>query len=488
MMKYLQNLGKSLMLPVAVLPAAAVLMGIGHWIDSFFEADSRFAAFLISGGDAILSSLAILFAVGVAIGMTKAKDGAAALSGLVGYLVITKVLESESVASLLQIDLSQVDMAFDNIENVFIGILAGLISAALYNRFNHVSLPDAFAFFSGKRLVPILTAATMLLVSIAVLFVWPVVYGWLVSFGTMISNLGAAGAGLYGFFNRLLIPTGLHHALNNVFWFDVAGINDIGNFWDGNGEPGVTGRYMAGFFPIMMFGLPAAALAMYHTARTKQRKQAASLLMAVGFASFFTGVTEPLEFSFMFLAPVLYFVHAVLTGLSLFIAAAFQWTAGFTFSAGFVDYFLSFRLPLANQPYMLILQGLAFAVVYYFLFRFLIVKLDLKTPGRQDDNELAEEPTTNPESANEAKDKHTLMAETIYTHLGKKENIDSIDNCATRLRLEIQDMDKVNQDGIKKTGVPGVQQVSKNNLQIIVGTQVQAVADALQKLYNEDKS
>lgn len=487
MFKYLQNLGKSLMLPVAVLPAAAVLMGIGHWIDSFFENESRIAAFLQSGGGAILDSLPILFAVGIAIGMTKAKDGAAALSGLVGYLVITLVLSTDSVAALLQIEVDQVDMAFDNIANVFIGIIAGIVSATIYNRFSHVTLPDAFAFFSGKRLVPILTAAAMLLVSLIVLFIWPIVYGWLVSFGTMISNLGAAGAGLYGFFNRLLIPTGLHHALNNVFWFDVAGINDIGNFWDGNGELGVTGRYMAGFFPIMMFGLPAAALAMYHTAKTKQRKQAASLLMAVGFASFFTGVTEPLEFSFMFLAPVLYVVHAALTGLSLFIAAAFQWTAGFTFSAGFIDYFLSFRLPLANQPYMLLLQGLAFAVVYYFLFRFLITKLDLKTPGRQDESEFAEGEGNNSSSANLEKDKHTLMAETIYEHLGKKENIDSIDNCATRLRLEIHDMGKVDQEGIKKTGVPGVKQVSKNNLQIIVGTQVQAVAEALQKLYNEDK-
>ncbi|MED4475099.1 N-acetylglucosamine-specific PTS transporter subunit IIBC [Oceanobacillus caeni] len=487
MMKYLQNLGKSLMLPVAVLPAAAVLVGIGYAIDpEGMGSGSIIAAFLISAGNAILNFIPILFAVGVAIGMTKAKDGPAALSGLVGYLVVTTVLATDNVANLLQIKVESVNMAFENIDNVFIGIISGLIAAALYNRFSHVKLPEALAFFSGKRLVPILTAATMLVVSMILLFVWPAVYSALVSFGEAISSLGAIGAGLYGFFNRILIPTGLHHALNNVFWFDVAGINDIGNFWNGEGTPGITGRYQAGYFPIMMFGLPAAALAMYHTAKSKRKKQAASLLMAVAFASFLTGVTEPLEFSFMFLAPVLYVVHAVLTGISLFIAATFHWTAGFSFSAGLIDFLLSSRLPLANNPYMLILLGLVFAVIYYFLFRFLIIKFDFKTPGREDDDE--EEVLVGETAPNTTgKDKYAMMAEAIYEGFGGDENVISVDNCATRLRLEVKDMDAVDQKKIKATGVPGINVVGKHSIQVIVGTQVQAVADEVHKLRKKDE-
>lgn len=478
MMKYLQNLGKSLMLPVAVLPAAAILMGIGYAIDSEgWGSGNPFAAFFIGAGSSILDFIPILFAVGVGIGMTKEKDGPSALSALVGYLVITKLLSPESVANLQQIPVEEVNIAFNGIKNVFIGILSGGISAALYNRYSKVKLPDALAFFSGKRLVPILTAAVMLVVSLVMLFVWPFIYTALVSFGEFISGLGAFGAGLYGFFNRILIPTGLHHALNNVFWFDVAGINDIKNFWSGEGELGITGRYQAGFFPVMMFGLPAAALAMYHTAKTKRKKQAASLLLAGGLAAFLTGVTEPIEFAFMFLAPVLFFVHAILTGISLAIAAMFEWTAGFGFSAGLIDFVLSSQLPLANKPYMLIVQGLVFAVIYYFIFRFLIVKLNLKTPGREDDD-VADEQIVQSGS----KDRFGVMAETIYSALGGDDNVVSVDHCATRLRVEVKDMDVVDQNKIKTTGVPGINVVGAHNIQVIVGPQVQAVADEVKKI------
>ena len=322
----------------------------------------------------------------------------------------------------------------------------------------------------------------MLVVSLILLFIWPIVYSGLVSFGEAISNLGALGAGLYGFFNRILIPVGLHHALNNVFWFDVAGIDDIAKFWSGDGEKGITGRYQAGYFPIMMFGLPAACLAMYHTAKTKRKKQAASLLMAGAFAAFLTGVTEPIEFSFMFLAPVLYVVHAVLTGISLFIAASFEWTAGFGFSAGLIDFLLSQGLPLANQPWMLMVQGLVFAVIYYFVFRFLIVKLNLKTPGREDDDEEVVEAET--ESTPTTGDKYATMAQQIFEGLGGNENLVSIDNCATRLRLEVEDTAKIDEQKIKRTGVPGIQKTGKNSVQVIIGTQVQAVADEVKKLHH----
>ncbi|MED3575100.1 N-acetylglucosamine-specific PTS transporter subunit IIBC [Cytobacillus praedii] len=479
MKKFLQRLGRSLMLPVAVLPAAAILMGIGYWIDhDGWGSGNALAAFLIKAGGSILDHIPILFAVGVALGMSKEKDGSAALSGLISFLVVTTMLSTDTVALLQGIDPGSVNAAFAKIDNAFIGILSGLIAAWMYNRFSHVKLPDFLAFFSGKRLVPIMSAVSMLVVSAALFFIWPVVYSGLVSFGEAISSLGAAGAGIYGFFNRLLIPTGLHHALNAVFWFDTVGINDIGNFWASAGEKGVTGMYQAGFFPIMMFGLPAAALAMYHTAKTGKKKMVASLMLAAGFASFFTGVTEPIEFVFMFLAPALYVVHAALTGLSLFIAAAFQWTAGFGFSAGFIDFALSLRIPIANMPLMLVVQGIGFALVYYFLFRFLIVKFDLKTPGRGDDMEDEEEGSTGNASAN----KFTEMAAIIYDGLGGDENVVSVDYCATRLRVEVETVDKVDQKKIKSTGVPGINVIGPQSIQVIIGTNVQFVADEVERI------
>ncbi|GIN87990.1 hypothetical protein J6TS2_43760 [Heyndrickxia sporothermodurans] len=477
MKKYLQRMGKSLMLPVAVLPAAAILMGIGYWIDpKGWGGGNPVAAFFISAGKSIIDNIPILFAVGLAFGMAKVKDGAAALSGLVAYLVVTTLLSTDTVAMLKEIDAAAVSPAFAKIGNAFIGIISGLVASIMYNRFSKVQLPDALAFFSGKRLVPIMTAVSMIAVSVILFFVWPVVYAGLVSFGEGISKLGAAGAGLYGFFNRLLIPTGLHHALNSVFWFDVAGIDDIGKFWASKGTKGVTGMYQAGFFPVMMFGLPAAALAMYHTAKTKQKKQVAALMMAAGFAAFFTGVTEPLEFAFMFTAPLLYLVHAILTGLSLMIAALFHWTAGFGFSAGLIDFFLSLKIPIANQPYMLIVQGLVFAVIYYFLFRIIIVKFNLSTPGRGEDEveDFGEE--MNKET------KFASMAAKIYEGLGGDANVTSVDNCITRLRVEVKDMNAVDQNKIKSTGVPGINIVGPNSIQVIVGTSVQFVAEEVEKI------
>ncbi|MDQ0155294.1 PTS system N-acetylglucosamine-specific IIC component [Robertmurraya andreesenii] len=477
MKKYLQRLGGSLMLPVAVLPAAAILMGIGYWIDhDGWGTGNVLAAFLIKAGASIIEHIPVLFAVGAALGLAKERDGSSALSGLVAFLVVTTMLSSDTVALLQGVDVESVDPAFDKIDNAFIGILSGIVASSMYNRFSHVKLPDFLAFFSGKRLVPIMSAVSMLIISAPLFFIWPFVYGALVSFGEGISSLGATGAGLYGFFNRLLIPTGLHHALNAVFWFDTVGIDDIGKFWSSEGVKGVTGMYQAGFFPIMMFGLPAAGLAMYHTAKTKRKKQVASLMLAAGFASFFTGVTEPFEFSFMFLAPALYFVHALLTGLSLFIAATFQWTAGFGFSAGFIDFFLSQRIPIANMPLMLVLQGLVFAVIYYALFRFLITKFNLKTPGRGDDVE--EDAQTESSGASKFAD----QAKEIFVGLGGDENVLSVEHCATRLRVEVKSMDQVDQKRIKATGVHGIKLIGANSIQVIVGTNVQFVADEVKKL------
>lgn len=484
MKAYMQRMGRSLMLPVAVLPAASLLVGIANWIVGMGVSNAG-TTFLMNAGLAILNHLALLFAVGLALGMSKDKDGSAALAGLVAYLVPQTVLASASVQGLLGLEkLSDVNPAFSTMDNnVFIGIIAGLTAAAMYNRFSQVKLPMALSFFSGKRLVPIMSALAMLIISAILLFIWPSVYDVLVAFGKGISRLGFVGAGLYGFFNRLLIPTGLHHALNSVFWFGVAGINDIGNFLAGqqaldSGQAivGQTGMYQAGFFPVMMFGLPAGALAIYQCARPEKKKQTASLMLAAAFASFFTGVTEPLEFSFMFVAWPLYVLHAVFTGISLAVSAFFHWTAGFAFSAGFVDYFLSLKNPVANQPLMLLVQGAVFAVIYYFGFRFAIQKFNLMIPGRE---ETAGEET--PDIAT-GDDKFAILATQIYQALGGKENVRVIDNCTTRLRLQVQDTDKVDQEKIKQTGVPGVKVIDKTNIQVVVGTQVQFVADEMSRL------
>ncbi|AHG79632.1 N-acetylglucosamine-specific PTS system, EIICBA component [Mannheimia varigena USDA-ARS-USMARC-1388] len=477
---YLQKIGRALMVPVAALPAAALLMGIGYWIDpDGWGANSQLAALLIKSGAAIIDNMSILFAVGVAFGMSKEKDGAAALSGLVGYLVITTLLAPGAVAQLQGIAVDQVPAAFGKINNQFIGILVGVISAELYNRFYQVELPKALSFFSGKRLVPIVVSVVMIVVAFILLYVWPVIFGGLVSFGESIKDMGSVGAGIYAFFNRLLIPVGLHHALNSVFWFDVAGINDIPNFLggakslaEGKAVVGVTGMYQAGFFPVMMFGLPAAALAIYHSAKPAKKVQVASIMFAAALASFFTGITEPLEFAFMFVAPVLYVVHALLTGLSVYIAASMEWIAGFGFSAGLVDLVLSSRNPLAVQWYMLLVQGLVFAVIYYVLFRMVIKVFNLKTPGREDDVEAQAVNTTS----------HQERAKQFMDALGGKENLLNIDACITRLRLTLADVSKVNDAQLKALGSKGNIKLGENAFQVILGTEAEFVADAMKKL------
>ncbi|MDO6497459.1 N-acetylglucosamine-specific PTS transporter subunit IIBC [Photobacterium sanguinicancri] len=479
---YFQKVGKALMVPVATLPAAAILMGIGYWIDPVaWGGNSALAAFLIKAGAAIIDNMSVLFAIGVAYGMSKDKDGAAALSGFVGFLVVTTLLSPGAVAQIQGIDPSAVPAAFGKINNQFVGILVGITSAEIYNRFSAVELHKALAFFSGKRLVPILTSFAGIFIAFVLMYIWPAVYGGLVSFGETIQGMGELGAGLYAFFNRLLIPVGLHHALNSVFWFDVAGINDIPNFLggaksiaDGTATVGVTGMYQAGFFPIMMFGLPGAALAMYHTAKAKNKEKVASIMIAAGFASFFTGVTEPLEFAFMFLAPALYVVHAALAGLSVYIAASMQWIAGFGFSAGLVDMVLSTRNPLAVNWYMLIVQGVVFFGLYYIIFRTVIVKFNLKTPGREDDD-VEESGVTGSKETGE-------LAKQYLKALGGHGNLENIDACITRLRLTLKDSSLANEKTLKALGAMGVVKLGSNNLQVILGPLAEIVAGEMKKI------
>lgn len=485
---YFQKVGKALMVPVATLPAAAILMGIGYWIDpNGWGANSALAAFLIKAGAAIIDNMSVLFAVGVAFGMSKDKDGAAALSGFVGFLVVTTLLSPGAVAQIQGIDPSAVPAAFNKINNQFVGILVGIVSAEIYNRYSTVELHKALAFFSGKRLVPILTSFVGIVIAFVLMYVWPAIYGGLVNFGESIQGLGATGAGIYAFFNRLLIPIGLHHALNSVFWFDVAGINDIPNFLggaksiaEGTAIPGITGMYQAGFFPIMMFGLPGAALAIYHTSTAKNKEKVASIMIAAGFASFFTGVTEPLEFSFMFLAPLLYVLHALLTGLSVFIAASMQWMAGFGFSAGLVDMVLSSRNPLALNWYMLIVQGVVFFALYYVVFRTVIVKFGLKTPGREDDEQTA---TVSAASGNSAE-----LARQYLAVLGGHDNLLNIDACITRLRLTVNDMSVIDEKQLKDLGAMGVVKLGANNLQVILGPMAEIIAGQMKDIRAEEKA
>lgn len=505
-MTALQKLGRALMGAVAVMPVAALLMGIGYWIDpEGWGAENIPAAVLISAGAAVLDNLGVIFAIAIAFGLAKDHNGAAALSGWLGFTTLTALLNETAVAGYQGVDLEAMEgdaavewashgWAAVGPKNVLFGIAVGILAAWVYNRFHATKLPDALAFFSGRRLVPILTAIFSIVLAGIFYFVWPFIYGVLFDFGTWIQGMGAAGAGIYAFANRLLIPTGLHHALNSIFWFDIIGINDIGNFLAG-GETieaaaaatsaaecpgiwadgvcqveGIVGRYQAGFFPIMMFGLPGAALAMFLRADTKRRKAVGSLMLAGALASFFTGVTEPLEFSFMFVAPLLYVVHALLTGISVAIAAAFEWTAGFGFSAGFVDMFLSARNPLANQWWMLLVMGLIFFALYFVIFYFLIGLLNLRSPGRGEDE--ADEGATLAEDA-EVSD----VVRQIVAGLGGEDNIDSIDYCATRLRVTTKDHVQVNEGEIKRAGVAGVIRPSQNNVQVVIGPNVQFVYD-----------
>ena len=483
MMRYLQKLGKSLMLPVACLPAAGILMGIGYMlapaamageVAGFTTGGAAYTIgfFLIKAGGALIDNMSWLFAVGVAVGMADESDGTAGLAGLVSWLMITKLLSSAVVTGLTG---AEADPAFAKIENQFIGILAGIIGSTCYNKFKNTKLPDALSFFSGKRAVAIVTAAFSIIAAAVLFFVWPIIYGALVKLGEAFLSLDAVGVGLYVFFNRLLIPFGLHHALNSVFWFDIAGINDLSNFWAGTGTLGETGMYMTGFFPFMMFGLPMACLAMYHMAKPEKRKAVFGLLASAAFCAFFTGVTEPIEFSFMFLAPALYVVHAAIAGVTAAITVALPVRAGFPFSGGAVDLFLSSFTPLAQNPWLIIPIGIAVGVIYYIIFRLVIKIFNLKTPGREDED-------TDETKVQLANDDFTEIARIVLEGVGGKENVTVIDNCITRLRLEVKDYTLVDEKKIKSAGVPGVIRPSKTAVQVIVGTKVQFVADEFKKL------
>ena len=370
-------------------------------------------------------------------------------------------------------------LAFNKIANPFIGILSGVIGSSCYNKFKNTKLPNWLAFFSGKRCVAIIAGLVSIVVSAVLLFVWPLLFSALVALGDAVAGMGVVGAGIYAFLNRLLIPTGLHHALNNVFWFDTIGLGDLQHFWAGETSADVTwslGMYMSGFFPCMMFGIPGAALAMIQCAKPAKKKIAIGLVASAAVCSFVCGVTEPFEFGFMFLAPGLYVIYALLYGIFTIVTVALGFRAGFSFSAGATDLLFSSTLPAAQKTVLIIPLGIAAFVVFYFVFLFAIKKFDLKTPGREDDD-LEEE-----KNVQLASDDYTEIAKKILAGCGGKGNIVSIDNCVTRLRLEVRDMTAVNDKAIKAAGVAGVIKPGKTSVQVIVGTKVQFVADAFSKL------
>ena len=488
MMKFLQKLGKSLMLPVAVLPICGLLMGIGYALcpstmqGGSVEGLAQIIGFLlVKAGGALIDNMQILFVIGVAVGMADEPDGTPALAGLASWLMIQQLLSTGVVSTIMPnvVDGTTEFLAFSKISNPFIGILCGLIGAFSYNRFKNTQLPDFLAFFSGKRFVAMAAAVISIVASVILLFVWPFVFGALVALGKGIAGMGAIGAGLYAFFNRLLIPIGMHHALNNVFWFDTIGLGDLTNFWAGKTSADVSwslGMYMSGFFPCMMFGVPAAAAAMIATAKNK--KAAAGLLVSTAICAFVCGVTEPFEFSFMFVAFPLYVVYAALYGIFTVITYYTGFRAGFSFSAGATDLVFSASLPAAEKTWMIIPLGIGAAVVFFVVFYALIKAFNFKTPGREDEDENTDAEKKVVLSNNN----FTQVAAGVLAAVGGKENVKNVEYCATRLRFEIKDYTAVDEKAVKAAGAAGVIRPSKNACQVIIGTKVQFVYDELKKM------
>ncbi|MEY1190437.1 PTS N-acetyl glucosamine transporter subunit IIABC [Klebsiella pneumoniae] len=460
---FFQRLGRALQLPIAVLPVAALLLRFG-------QPDLLYVPFIAQAGGAIFDNLALIFAIGVASSWSKDNAGSAALAGAVGYFVMTKAMVTIN---------PEINMG------VLAGIITGLVAGAVYNRWAGIKLPDFLSFFGGKRFVPIATGFFCLILAAIFGYVWPPVQHAIHSGGEWIVSAGALGSGIFGFINRLLIPTGLHQVLNTIAWFQIGEFTnaagavfhgDINRFYAGDGT---AGMFMSGFFPIMMFGLPGAALAMYLAAPKARRPMVGGMLLSVAITAFLTGVTEPLEFLFMFLAPLLYLLHAVLTGISLFIATALGIHAGFSFSAGAIDYVLMYSLPAASKNvWMLLVMGVVFFFVYFLLFSAVIRMFNLKTPGREDKaaDVVTEEANSNTEEG------LTQLATSYIAAVGGTDNLKAIDACITRLRLTVGDSAKVNDTACKRLGASGVVKLNKQTIQVIVGAKAESIGDEMKKV------
>ncbi|OXS52917.1 PTS sugar transporter [Cohnella sp. CIP 111063] len=481
MLAFLQKIGKSLMLPVAALPAAALLLRFGN-IDyvkdfgwgSFGEWLNHYIApFLAAGGSAIFDNLPLIFAIGIAIGMVG--DAVATLAAVIAHLVLLNVLEKVPVAFT---GIVGKDMKLDM--GVLGGILAGLVASFMYNRFHQIKLPDWLGFFAGKRFVPIVTSFAMVIIGLLFGLIWGPVQNALDEFGNWVVGLGGIGAFIYMTANRLLIPFGLHHVINSIAWFQIGSFTDeagkvvygdLHRFFAGDKSAGL---FMTGFFPMMMFALPAAAFAIIHSAKPEKRKLVSSIFVGAAFASFLTGITEPLEFAFMFVAPALYVVHAILAGVSGWLMATLEIKHGFGFSAGFLDYAINY--PLATKPLLILPIGAGFALVYYVLFRVIISAFNLKTPGREDGELVIDGQASEGKKGlltNDDKPGQVLAA------LGGPGNIETIDACITRLRLVVKDDAAVDDAELKRLGASGVIRLGKGAVQAIFGTQSERLKDQI---------
>ncbi|MDN5305148.1 MAG: N-acetylglucosamine system or component [Fusobacteriaceae bacterium] len=449
-----QALGKALMMPIAVMPIAAILLRLGVLWNM---------PFVTAAGGAIFDNLPILFAIGVAIGLAKDNAGAAGLAGVVGHFVII------NGAQAINKDINT---------GVFSGIIGGLVAAYMYNKYHKIQLPEFLGFFGGRRFVPIVTSLVCIVLAGVFGYVWPSVQNGLDTVARWMMESGPAGLFSFGLLNRLLIPTGLHHVINSMAWFTFGSFDylkdgvqmvangDLHRFFAGDPNAGI---FMTGFYPVMMFGLPAAALAMYTTAKKENKKAVAGVLFSVAFTVFLTGVTEPIEFMFMFLAPALYLVHAILTGVSMAVTAALGIHHGFGFSAGAIDFFLNMNL--ATKGWLLVPVGLVFGAIYYFIFVFAIKVFNIATPGREDDMEDVEE-----------SDSTSDLSRKVLIALGGKENLTSVDSCITRLRLEVKNQDVINEAELKRLGAKGVLKPSATSVQVIFGAKAEIIAQEIRKM------
>ncbi len=493
-MKYFQKLGKSIMLPVACLPLCGLLMGIGYL---FCPASMQGGAvsgfgpvigmFLVKAGGALIDHIALLFAVGIGVGMSDDQNGTAGMTALVSWLIITSLLHVDFIKTIMPSVAERPTrlLAFQKIENPFIGILCGLIGAHSYNRFKNTDLPEWLAFFSRRRSTVIMSGIFSLLAAAVLFFVWPVLFEGLVWLGQSIAHMGTIGAGIYAFLNRILIPLGLHHALNNVFWFDTIGLGDLTHFWAGHTSADVRwslGMYMSGFFPCMMFGIPGAALAMIQSAKSSRRKYAIGILSSAAICAFVCGITEPFEFAFMFTAPVLYAIYALLYGIFTYIAAIVGFRAGFSFSAGAADLLFSASLPAAAKTWLIIPLGITAFVVFYTVFRVLIRVFHFHTPGNEAEEHEEVETTTAPSTK-----RGDIDTDAILSGLGGAGNIVSLDHCATRLRIEVKDGTWIDDAALKTAGARGVMHLGQTSVQVVIGMKVQAAADALQESIRKNR-
>jgi PTS system N-acetylglucosamine-specific IIC component len=454
MFNLLQKIGKALMTPIAVLPVAALLLRLGFGDIPFI--DGQIASIMKNAGDAIFSNLDLLFGIGIAYGLAKNNDGAAALAGAIGVLIAKAVY--------ISID-KDVNMG------VFVGIIIGVLAGTLYNRFYDIKLPEFLGFFGGKRFVPIITAISAIVVGVLAGYFWHYAQAGIDAFSNTIIGLGEIGTFIYGTLNRLLIPLGLHHILNSVFWFqlgeythlkdgvEVVANGDLHRFFAGDKTAGI---YMSGFYVVMMFGLPAMAYAIYLNTPKSSRKRVGAILFGVAFTSFLTGITEPLEFLFLFVAPVLFVVHALLTGLALAAAQMLDIHAGFGFSAGFIDYIINYKL--ATNPLLILPLGAVFALLYFFISYYTIKFFKLN---------IFEEMIENTET-------HKCDEALAFIEaLGGKENIISTDACITRLRMSVKDSKRLKDEAFTALGAKGIIRPDKKSIQIILGTKAEGIAEKI---------